>query len=388
MKILLLTCTTGEGHNSAARAIKSYLDRHGVEAVMVDKIGMFNQRKATLISDIYVSSLSGYLFKIVYTLGDLISDGLNKIHVKSPIYWANAFHSKRLYRYIKDNNYDAIICTHLFPAETMTYLKRKGLLDIPSIYVMTDYICIPFVGETETDRIIIPHSELTDHFIKKGVKAELIEPIGIPVDERKFTTHVEKEQARNKIRHMYNIIPRDPGGKWYLLMSGSMGFGDLGSQITALLEQINDNDRVICVCGNNEKVRNTLSEQFRDCKALTVLGYTNDVPLLMDACDVLFTKPGGITSTEAAVSNLPIIHTKPTAKLEEFNKTFFNTHGLSKSAESVETMAHQAMRLCYDENHKKIMLEAQRTYVNAHACRDILALMEKLIKEYEEKKVA
>lgn len=44
---------------------------------------------------------------------------------------------------------------------------------------------------------------------------------------------------------------------------------------------------------------------------LTILSFTKQVPLYLRACDLLFSKPGGLTSTEAAVSGIPLIHTDP-----------------------------------------------------------------------------
>lgn len=383
MKILILTCSTGEGHNSAARSLKKYLDSQKISCDVYDPIGMFSPRAARKISDIYVHSLSNYMFKILYYLGGQVSMMLSKMgdDVKSPVYWVCKRRGKRLFRFMQASGYDAVICTHPFPAETMTYLKRKGLLKIPSLYIATDYTCIPFVHELETDAVVMPHADLTEEYVKKGVKPERIRPIGIPVDDSKFMKHTEKEEARNKIRKMYGIVPRDPGGKWFLLMSGSMGFGNLEHQIQSLLELVNDNDRVICVCGNNEKVRKSLTQKFADCKALTVLGFTNDIPLLMDASDVLFTKPGGLTSTEAAIKGIPMIHTEATAGLEDANKAFFNSHGMSLSAESLETQAYAAMRLCYDQTCRDKMLMAQEETINHQACHDIIVLVKELIAE-------
>ena len=57
------------------------------------------------------------------------------------------------------------------------------------------------------------------------------------------------------------------------------------------------------VCGNNAKLQTVLKAEFGRFDNIHLLGFTDRMSLLMDACDVLFTKPGGLSSTEAAVKN-------------------------------------------------------------------------------------
>ena len=63
-----------------------------------------------------------------------------------------------------------------------------------------------------------------------------------------------------------------------------------------------------------------------DCRVLAV-PFTDNVQLYMDACDVLLTKPGGLSSTEAAVKNVPMVHTDPIPGCETKNAQFFMDRG-------------------------------------------------------------
>ena len=76
-------------------------------------------------------------------------------------------------------------------------------------------------------------------------------------------------------------------------------------------------------------MKRILNQQFHGNKQVHILGYTNHVALYMDACDVIFTKPGGLTSTEALVKSIPLIHTAPIPGCETKNSSFFTEHGLS-----------------------------------------------------------
>ena len=76
----------------------------------------------------------------------------------------------------------------------------------------------------------------------------------------------------------------------------------------ALLSTAGSETGIVILCGNNLKARKRLAEQFAAYPNVSVRGFTKRPELYMDACDVLFTKPGGLTSTEAAVRGIPLIH--------------------------------------------------------------------------------
>lgn len=411
MKILILSCNTGEGHNSSAKAIKLAMDaRGGIESEVKDTLSLVSADVSKNVSDIYIYSTRNSLFEKAYKIGRRVSDFDSSF--KSPIYMANKLYAKQLYDYVISGGYDAVVCTHLFPAEALTALKRNADLKVPVLFVMTDYTCIPFLPETELDAYVIPHQDLIEEFVEKGLPREKLLPFGIPVDERRFLDRTDRRQARlellsgllaNRPETLTDsateagpapaveptaasgtanpdtsapAVEPDTEGRWMLVMGGSMGFGNMGGLISCILERCSDNDRVICVCGRNEEQRSSLANRFADCPQFRALGYTDRIPLLMDACDVLFSKPGGITSTEAAVRNIPLVHTAPIPGVEDRNALFFHYHNMSYSSKDPQQQAVVAFRLCDDKQYRERMTDAQKRNANPHCCEDIIDYLE------------
>ena len=180
MKLLILSCSTGEGHNSAGKALLEYLEENGVACEMTDTLSLVTSPVSQMVSDVYLFSTRRNLFKTVYRMGETVSTGLS---LQSPVYMANKLYAKRLYDYIVDNGFDTVVCTHLFPAEALTALKRAGRLDRKTVFVMTDYTCIPFTRETDLDYYIVPHEHLVEECVQKGLRRERLFPFGIPVDD-------------------------------------------------------------------------------------------------------------------------------------------------------------------------------------------------------------
>lgn len=416
MKILILSCNTGEGHNSSAKAIKLAMDaRGGIESEVKDTLSLVSADVSKNVSDIYIYSTRNSLFEKAYKIGRRVSDFDSSF--KSPIYMANKLYAKQLYDYVISGGYDAVVCTHLFPAEALTALKRNADLKVPVLFVMTDYTCIPFLPETELDAYVIPHQDLIEEFVEKGLPREKLLPFGIPVDERRFLDRTDRRQARLELLSglLANrpetptdsateagsapaveptaasgtanpdtsapAVEPDIEGRWMLIMGGSMGFGNMGGLISCILEKCSERDRVICVCGRNEEQRSSLASRFADCPQFRAIGYTDQIPLLMDACDVLFSKPGGITSTEAAIRNIPLVHTAPIPGVEDRNALFFHYHNMSYSSKDPQQQALVAFRLCDDKQYRQRMTDAQARNSNTHCCEDIIDYLEIMTKK-------
>ena len=122
MKILILSCRTGEGHNSAAKAVKEALDDFGAECELVDALTFSGRRPNEIVTNSYKA-------------GDLYSS----TKLASPVYWANSLYAERLRAYIENGGFTAVVCSHLFPMETLTWLKRRGEITQKCYGILTDY---------------------------------------------------------------------------------------------------------------------------------------------------------------------------------------------------------------------------------------------------------
>ena len=110
-----------------------------------------------------------------------------------------------------------------------------------------------------------------------------------------------------------------------------------------------------------------------------IQGFTKKIPLYMDACDVLFSKPGGLTSTEAAVKGVPLIHTAPIPGCENRNAAFFARRGMSYYCQEPAQQAKYAKLLCENQFLRFRMAEAQRRNTNAGSAEEICGLLRQAV---------
>ena len=127
MKVLILSCSTGEGHNAAGTAVRQALIRRGHEAQMMDPMIFGGERTRHNVSQAYIDTVkyTPWFFRFIYWVGSEITNA-DRL---SPVYWANSLLADRLDLYIKKNEFDAVVCSHLYPAEIVSYLKNKGRYD-------------------------------------------------------------------------------------------------------------------------------------------------------------------------------------------------------------------------------------------------------------------
>lgn len=371
MKILILSCNTGEGHNSSGKALQAALRHHGVECDLKDTLAIKSAWLSKLVSDIYEFSIKVSLFGLVYKLAEQYS--AQQFKFKSPIYSFSGLYAQKIAHLINDGHYDGVICVHLFPAEAITKIRRQYGQYVPAIFVMTDYTCIPLLYETELDKYVIPHPDLIDEFKNKGLISNRLKAIGIPVNEDHFITRVPKEEARSLVNMFFDW--REANGKWFLIMGGSMGFGKISELVRQLRKHITKEDRIVCICGKNEKLKKQIKKLFPVSSVVKVLGYTSKISLIMDACDVLLTKPGGITSTEALIKNIPLVHINPIKGLEEYNSAFFKKKGMAYRGDTLEEQVEMAIQLSSNRVAQEKMTETQRLNSNLNCSNDIADLI-------------
>lgn len=356
MKALILSCNTGGGHNSAGRAVAEELLARGDEAYVLDYLCLAGEGVSRLVGDGYVQIVkkTPRLFGVIYKLGMLVS----KLMRKSPVYYLNGKMAKYLDQYLRENPVDVIVMPHLYPAETITYMKRKGMQLPLTVAVMTDYTCIPFWEETDCDYYIVPHERLKKSCVKRGLPEEKLLTFGIPVS-RACRKEITKEEAREKLG-----LSRD--GKYFLAVGGSMGAGDLAKLVEYLLKACRE-EQILIVCGSNGKVERKLKELYGDTENVTIMGFTTQMPLYLKACDVLFTKPGGLTSTEAAAAGIPMVHTDPIPGCETANRKFFTRLGISVSTMTLRGQVEQGIALMREPELVEKMKKSQKKNIHGDA---------------------
>ena len=110
--------------------------------------------------------------------------------------------------------------------------------------------------------------------------------------------------------------------------------------------------KLVVICGSNEK----LVKKFESLSAdenLRVVGFTNKMNIYMDACDVVITKPGGLSSTESATKLLPMVLMGDAIGCETRNLDFFLNNELAVSAESLEGLIDESVGLLSDEEKRE-----------------------------------
>lgn len=361
MKILILSTGTGEGHNSAGKAVLEQFSKRGIPCEMADALDFASEKAAYYGKKVYVWSTvkAKGVFWGAYKAGKAITSAKHK----SPVYYANALYAQRLYEYIMENGIDTIVMPHLFPAEAVTFMMKKYRPSVKTYFIATDYTCIPFTEETEMDYYFIPHEDLKEEFCKRGIPMEKLVPTGIPVSER-FLDVKDRKEARNSLG-----IGQE--GKCVLVMTGSMGYGHVETLVEHMVKRMDAGTHVFVMGGSNEKLKARLREVYGQDARVEILDFTDRTQDYLAASDILFTKPGGLTSTEAAVAGIPLAHTNPIPGCEERNVAFFTARGMSISDKNEERIVQKGLELMADTEAINRMLASQRQNANPAAAGDI-----------------
>ena len=185
MKIAILSCNTGGGHNAAAAALAEELSARGHESRTYNTLDFLPKGAADLISrghDFayrYAPKLygAGYLDILAAGGGILSTMRATKAASEEQL---EAKASAALDEMLRFGTTTAI-CVHVFPAMMMTELRCGYGLRMPTWFVATDFTCSPGVGELQLDGICIPHPALTPEFQAAGLPAQRIFPTGIPI---------------------------------------------------------------------------------------------------------------------------------------------------------------------------------------------------------------
>lgn len=278
-----------------------------------------------------------------------------------------------IYRHILEGGFDVVVVTHILPAEIITTLKSERQPMPPVVAVISEYGYAPGWEKTNCDRYVVADESLIDVYVKAGIRKGRLLPYGIPV-RKDFTKKLNKRAARRRL-HL------NPDGKIFLIMVGSKGVGEADNLLKELIAQCGHDDLIMVLCGSNRKAYCYLQEKYSTDLSVIIREYTPHSNLFMDACDVVFTAPSGLISTEVAVKQVPLIHLRPLTSCEVDNAEFFAKHNMSVMKSTISEKIKEALFVAASPEKAEAMMTAQQSSINPEAAYDIFCLLKELAEE-------
>ena len=336
MRVLILSCDTGGGHNACSEALRESLAEFGVSCQIKDAFSFISHSTTHTIDHSFTLMYRHFpgLFRFGYQFAE------EHPELFAPTSMVNRFLSvgtEKLYAFIRKNQFQLVLCPHVFSALMMTNVVRTYGRFVKTCFVATDYTCSPGCAQSDLDLYFIPHSSLTSEFIRKGMPAEKLIVSGIPIRREFFEPGDQKmvlalRRAGSYERHV-------------VLMCGSMGCGPIKQVVQYLSNLMPENCCLTVICGTNKKLREKLTRTFAADQRIMVCGLVHHVALWLESADLFITKPGGISVSEAAHKRLPMLFINAVAGCEEYNLLFFLRRGVASTAKTPEEIARQAVRL-------------------------------------------
>lgn len=366
-RILFLYLTKHSGHYAAAVAIDEAVRRLNghVDTMLLDSFSHTNPVLSKVTLRAYLAALKAApeIWEWMYDNPEF-KERTAKIREL-----LNRGSSKKLQRLLVDFQPDAVVCTQAFACGVIASWKRAMGIDSPALVgVLTDFVAHRYWAHEKVDLYVVPNDETKQTLISQGVPPERIEADGIPVDE-KFLKPVDK-MAVLKVLGLKPDLPK------VLVMGGSLGLGPMKSVIRKL-DKLPQPFDIIAVTGKNEELKDRLSRKGRKLRHhTTIFGFVENVCELMDIAEMVVTKPGGITTAEALVKQLPMIIINPIPGQEAKNTEFLLSRDVAVQAEDASDVMLYVDEFFRNPEKLRRMREAAkilgRPYASDHAAGAIL----------------
>ena len=365
-KVLILTTSTGQGHNQAAASLAESFENAGYEITKLD----FLAKNSTLLNNLIVAGyeISAAKFPKTYGLFYKLTD--NKFindFLKLPFFLTK----KKVAKLVYEINPDVIVATHALSISVISDLKKKGL-KAPYILIVTDFKAHYLYVNSYVDAYITGSNYTKQSLVDRNISPDKIYPLGIPIN-REF--YIEVTTAHDlKDQEYFNL----------LLMSGSLGLNTIFLVLKELLKNPNKL-RITVVCGKNDNVKNKLtnycSNHNFENKKLHILGFTKDISYLMDYCDVIISKPGGLTVTESIVKNIPLVIPFAIPGQENENIDFLTSEGYSICVKDLNKLNDTVSHLIENPSELLKMKDKLKKLSSKYSLTKIIDLADRLTEE-------
>jgi len=283
----------GAGHDGAARELCRRVEARGDEARMVDFMTMAPLKIGALVRWGYEAQLrvAPWAYEATYRMWYILP-----FLLKPVVGFVTLLTRRRLLRQANAWGADVIVTTYPLGSLTLGRARQKRLIDVPAVTYVTDFAVHPLWVHKGVDENLCVHpSAAAIAHERTGRPTSAPGPL---VPDRFSSGLPDRRTARA-------ALGVDADEKVVLVVAGSWGVGEVEKTFDALLAS--GRYTPLAVCGRNEKLRRRLAARG----AGVVVGWTDDMPALMAAADVLVQNAGGLTCMEAFAAGLPVVSYNP-----------------------------------------------------------------------------
>jgi processive 1,2-diacylglycerol beta-glucosyltransferase len=295
-RVLVLSADVGEGHAAAARALAQQIEAspERAEVTVIDGLAAMGRVLRPVVEDGYRVQLKliPWSYTIVYWLLE---------HVL-PVRWLArrllcAFGSRSLARTIERHDPDIVVSTYPAVTVVLARLRRRGEISASTVATITDLTGLFFWAQPGIDLHLVMYGESMPsveriagegsvRLVRPLISAEFLQP--------RCPTEARKELG----------LPE--AGRMVLVSGGGWGVGDIAGAVKEFV-RTPEVTSIVCLAGRNEQLERKLGRVFADEPRVHVYGFTDKMPELLAAADVLVHSTGGVTCLEARAAGTPVV---------------------------------------------------------------------------------
>ena len=349
-KILIMYITVRSGHFQAARALEQgmRLLNPSVEILTIDAFQYLNPVLARIVDRMYLS-----VVQKLPELWDYLYDNPKVIQRSERLrQLLHQYDSPRLQGLLKEFHPDAVACTQAFPCGLVADYKKEHGVSIPLYGVITDFSPHAYWVHSLVNGYVVPAGESRKWLIDHRVDPARLFTFGIPIDPHfADTPNIDLIRRRLQLTHGMPTI---------LLMGGGQGLGPLLESVKAL-DKIHRKMQLLVVAGTNEKTYHrliTMAPKLRH--SVQVFGHVEFVADLMSVADMIVTKPGGLTTSEALAKGLPIVILSPLPGQEVKNANFLTQSKVGRQVANPEELPGTVQHLFDHPSELRTLAENAR----------------------------
>lgn len=287
-RVVIVSARVGAGHDGAAREVARRCRDRGMAADVVDILDMLPGSLGRLLCDGYRRQLT-----VAPRTWDWLLAGLDRPFPAATARWFTRLASRRLME-VLDDSVALAVSTYPLATHAIAHLKARGRVTAPLAVYLTDPSVHRLCVSPLADLTIAPNGTAARQAHDLGARRTIVVHPLVGNGFRPATTAAERDDLRAE----FGLPTNRPLA---LIVAGSWGVGEV--EETAADVAASDQATPVVVCGEND----TLRARLTDAGYRHVFGWVTAMPELMRACDVVVQNAGGLTTSEALASGLPVV---------------------------------------------------------------------------------